>query len=240
MSLGLGEKFNILQQSPHDLNAVPGPEPKPIPGSLRWVPSRYNVRATTTDGRLVLWNSYKGTMSVFNAAQKAAIEALLGKKGFEARSEGAVKYLFDRGYLVKEGTDEYRRIQVGFGHQQFRTDTLQVILLASEDCNFRCNYCYEDFTRGTFQPWVRTRIKNMARDRLSGLRHLPAGWFGGEPLYGLPAIEDLAPFFRDTAKEHSLRYSSSMTTNGYLLTPEVAEKLLAWGIRAFQITLDGP
>jgi uncharacterized protein len=31
-----------------------------------------------------------------------------------------------------------------------------------------------------------------------------------------------------------------MTTNGYLLTPEVVEKLLAWRIGAFQITLDGP
>ena len=30
-----------------------------------------------------------------------------------------------------------------------------------------------------------------------------------------------------------------MTTNGYLLTPDVADKLFAWRIRNFQITLDG-
>jgi uncharacterized protein len=239
MSLGLSTKFNILQQSPHDHQPDPD-EVKPEPGAVRWVPSRYNIRATTTDGRLVLWNSYKGTMSVFGEAQKPTIEALLSRKGFTARPEGAVDYLFQRGFLVKEGTDEYRRIQVGFGHQHYRTDTLQFILLASEDCNFRCTYCYEDFARGTMKPWVRTGIKNVVRERLSGLRHLSVSWFGGEPLYGFPAIEDLAPFFLETAQEHSLKYSSSMTTNGYLLTPEVAGKVLAWGIRSFQITLDGP
>jgi uncharacterized protein len=238
MSLGLSGKFNILQQSPHDFQSDPE-KAEPDPGVVRWVPSRYNIRATTTDGRLVLWNSYKGTMSVFEATQKPTIEALLSRKGFAAELEGVVQYLFKRGFVVKEGTDEYRRIQLGFGQQQYRTDVLQLILLASEDCNFRCDYCYEDFARGTMRPEVRAGIKNLVGKRLASLRSLSVSWFGGEPLYGLAAIEDLAPFFLETATEHQLRYSTHMTTNGYLLTPEVAEKLLAWKINTFQITLDG-
>jgi len=238
MSIGLAAKFNILQQSPHDLLRPEIPKSAET-GTVRWVPSRYNIRAATEDGRLVLWNSYKGTMSVFEAAQKEAIESLLSKKGFEARPEGVVKYLFDRGFLLKEGTDEYRRIQLGFGHQHYRTDTLQLILLASEDCNFRCQYCYEDFTRGTMQSWVRTGVKHLIQKRREGLRNLSISWFGGEPLYGFQAIEDLAPFFLQVAGESSIRLRNHMTTNGYLLTPEVAEKLLSWQINAFQITLDG-
>lgn len=239
MPLGLTSKFDVLKQSPHDL-LPPEPAKPAEPGKTRWVPSRYNVRATTPDGRLVIWNSYNGAMSVFEAAQKPMIEGMLSRKGFEAKPEGAVKYLSRRGFLVKEGTDEYRRIQVGFGQQHFRNDVLQLILLASEDCNFRCEYCYEDFARGTMQPWVRTGIKNLIQSRLPTLRHLSVSWFGGEPLYGLTAIEDLAPFFRATAEEHSLQLVNNMTTNGYLLTPEVADKLLQWGIRSYQITLDGP
>jgi uncharacterized protein len=73
-----------------------------------------------------------------------------------------------------------------------------------------------------------------------GLRHLSVDWFGGEPLYGLRAIEELAPFFLDVAERRSLSFTSAMTTNGYLLTPEVADKLLGWRIDRFQITLDGP
>jgi len=238
MSLGLSGKFQILQQSPYDFQPL-DPEQAPDPGAFKWIPSRYNIRATTPDQRLVLWNSYKGTMTVFDGAQRPVIEALLSRKGFEARKEGIVEYLFKRGFLVKEGTDEFRRIQLGFGQQQYRTDVLQLILLASEDCNFRCQYCYEDFARSTMQPAVHRGIRNLLQKRLPTLRSLAVSWFGGEPLYGFPAIEDLAPFFLATAEEHGLHYSTHMTTNGYLLTPEIAEKLLAWKIDQFQITIDG-
>jgi uncharacterized protein len=123
MSHGLAQKFNILQQSPHDLTpseSSTGEEAREI----RWIPSRYNVRATTGDGKLVLWNTYSGTMNVFQPEQRRAIEVLLSQKGFEARPEGVVKYLRDRGFLVPMGTDEYRRIQLGFGQQHYRSDRL--------------------------------------------------------------------------------------------------------------------
>jgi uncharacterized protein len=239
MSTGLSQKFNILQQSPHDLQPPEAPGEAAEDETSRWVSSRYTVRATTGDGRLILWNSFHGTMSVIRPELKAPVEALLAKKGFAARPRGIVKYLLDKGFLVKEGTDEYRRIQIGFGKAQYRSDRLELILLASEDCNFRCEYCYEDFARGTMQPWVREGIKKLVGKRLRELRSLSVSWFGGEPLYGLAAIEDLGPFFLKVAEEHSIAYSSGMTTNGYLLTPEVADKLLAWQIRSFQITLDG-
>lgn len=239
MSAGLSDKLNILQQSPHDF-FPPLEEAKANGGASRWIPSRYNVRATTGDGRLVLWNSYRGTMNVFAAKQRLAIEALLSKKGFAAKREGIVKYLLDRGFLVPEGTDEFRRIQLGFGRQHYRTDRLELFLLSSEDCNFRCEYCYEDFARGTMLPSVREGVKKLVEKQLGSLRSLLISWFGGEPLYGFQAIEDLAPYFVKLVDEHDLHYFSNMTTNGYLLTPEVADKLLAWRVTKYQITLDGP
>jgi uncharacterized protein len=239
MSLGLSEKLNVLRQSPHDLQPPAEPAPAAEEGCIRWVPSRYTVRALTEDGRLVLWSSYNGAMSVIRPELRAAVEALLTRKGFAARPRGMVKYLYEKGFLIKEGTDEYRRIQLGFGNQHYRQDRLELILLASEDCNFRCEYCYEDFARGTMQPWVRAGIKKLVEKRLDGLHNLSVSWFGGEPLYGLAAIEELAPFFLRTAEEHGVQFSSHMTTNGYLLTPEIAAKLLAWRIQKFQVTIDG-
>jgi len=132
MNLGLGSKLNVLHSSPLDLLSDDGQEQPREPGVEKWVPSRYNIRATTKDGRLVLWNSYCGTMSIFGKDQRDLVEALLSKKGFDSRPEGAVLYLLERGLIVKEGTNEYRRIQTGFGRQQYRSDTLELILLASE------------------------------------------------------------------------------------------------------------
>jgi uncharacterized protein len=239
MSLGLNQKFNILQQSPHDVEPPSAADLEESPARIKWVPSRYNIRATTEDGRLVLWNTFRGSMSVFKAHQVERIVPLLSRKGFEAAPDGIVKYLADRGFLIKAGENEYRQVEVAINQQQFRTDRLEFILLASEDCNFRCKYCYEEFARGTMRPEVRTGIKNLVKSRLKRLSFLSVSWFGGEPLYGFPAIEDLAPFFLQAAEDNDLGYSFGMTTNGYLLTPEIADKLLAWKIRNYQITLDG-
>jgi uncharacterized protein len=90
------------------------------------------------------------------------------------------------------------------------------------------------------KPWVRAGVRKLVEQRAPTLRRLIVSWFGGEPLYGFEAIEELAPFFREITEEHSIRYTGHMTTNGYLLEPETAEKLLAWGINDFQITIDGP
>jgi uncharacterized protein len=188
---------------------------------------------------LVLWNTLSGKMTVFKPEDREVVIGLLRKKGFEAPKEKFVEYLVARGYLVRQGVDEYRQFQQLFGRQHYRADALELILMPSEDCNLRCKYCYEDFARGTMIPEVREGIKNLVRKRIKKLNRLNISWFGGEPLYGWEAVEDLAPFFVQIADENEVPFGANMTTNGYLLTPEVADQLFAWRIRQFQITLDG-
>lgn len=238
MPLGLASRFDILPHSPYDLEAAPPPEVS-APSIHHWVPSRYNIRATAEDGRLVLWNSLSGKITVFKEGDRETVLRLLRKKGFEAPKVKLVSYLADRGYLVHKGADEFRQFQQLFGQQHYRTDALELILLASEDCNFRCTYCYEDFARGTMLPEVREGVKNLVRKRIRKLNRLQVSWFGGEPLYGWDAVADLAPFFVEMADEHGVPFGSNMTTNGFLLTPDIADQLFAWRIRNFQVTLDG-
>lgn len=225
--------LDLLEAAPLDLVQI-----KPLATKLQWEGSRYNLRTTAKDGSYVLWNSYTGAICVFKPQQRPGVQALL-KEGYTGEPKGVVKYLSDNGFLVPRGTNEYRQVQLSFGQTHYRQDILELILLASEDCNFRCNYCYEDFARGTMQPSVREGIKKMVERRAPHLRQLVIGWFGGEPLYGFQAIEDLGPFFIEIAEKYSLGYVSHMTTNGYLLTPDVAEKLLQWKVINFQITIDG-
>ena len=244
MPLGLSSKFSLLEQSPHDLKQPCGtsapPERDDKVEARRWVPSRFTVRAGTSDGRLILWNTYSGSLSAFEREVRPRIEKMLRPDGIEGRKKGAIEFLAERGFIVPEGTDEYRRFQYAFARQHHATDRLHLILLASEDCNFRCHYCYEEFARGTMEPQVRAGVKNYLQSRISDLRQLNLDWFGGEPLYGWAAIEDIAPFAVELAEKHSLSFSSKMTTNGYLMTPEVVDKLLAWQVLSYQITIDGP
>lgn len=211
---------------------------KPLVTKLQWVASKYNLRTTSEDGRYVLWNSYTGAICVFKPQQRKGVQALL-KEGYTGEPKGVVRYLTDNGFLVPKGTNEYRKVQLNFGQTHYRQDVLELILLASEDCNFRCDYCYEDFARGTMLPSVREGVKKLVERKAPHLRHLTVGWFGGEPLYGFKAMEELGPFFIEIAEKYSLGFQSHITTNGYLLTPDVAEKLLAWNVTNYQITVDG-
>ena len=231
--------LNVLQESPLDSTSAWHHDSAPANAARRWAPSRYTVRATTAEGDLLLWNSLSGAMNLFRGEQGREVREALRKPGAVAPREDLIKYLVERGYLIEAGANELRQVQLAFGQKQYRSDALELILLTSEDCNFRCAYCYEDFARGTMLPWVREGVKNLLRKRIRALSYLSVSYFGGEPLYGFAAIADLAPFFVETCREHGVTFSSSITTNGYLLTPETAEKLLAWRVSSFQITLDG-
>jgi len=234
--------FNILQQSPYSLEPSTCATPKKEQSSLvaRWVPSRYNVRANTTEGSLVLWNIYTNSVSVFKPALVPRIVELLSRRGTEAKSEGLVKFLADRGFLVGDDVDEYRRFRLAFGKVHYGNERLQLFLLSSEDCNFRCKYCYETFARGTMEPWVRAAVKKYLAKHVPRLKQFQLEWFGGEPLYGMEAIAEIAPFALELVEKHSIPYLSKVTTNAYLLTPDVVERLFAWRILNYQITLDGP
>lgn len=236
----------LLRRSPLDVISIaPADEAKSgtapsAPAQKQFKPSRFNVQASTTDGWLLLWNTYTGSMNAFKPEKRDAVLGLVSQqKGFSGPEDGIHAYLEQRGYLVPMEADEVRRVQYAFGQQNHRQDRLELILLASEDCNFRCTYCYEGFKRGTMRPEVREGIKRLVESRAKSLRDLTVSWFGGEPLYGLEAIEDLAPYLAEIAEREGIHYFSHMTTNGYLLTEDVVDRLLSWRITDFQITLDG-
>jgi uncharacterized protein len=205
----------------------------------RWVPSRFNARTVGEDGRLLLWNTFSGAVSAFGARSRAQVLARLATDGVCEPLDRTARYLSERGFLVRENVSEIDQFRVLFGRQQWRTDTLQLILLASEDCNFRCVYCYEKFRNGTMLPEVREGVRNLLDRRAPRLAHLGLSWFGGEPLYGWDAIEELAPHAQKVARAYGIRHQQNMTTNGYLLTEERATRLLEWECNRFQVTLDG-
>lgn len=149
-------------------------------------------------------------------------------------------------WVATLGTDEVATFEAAL-HQarmqhlarHFRNDHLQLILFPTEDCNFRCVYCYEDFKLGRMRPEVQRGIRRLVQRRAPSLKTLEIGWFGGEPLTAYDIVLDLTRYFVRTAQEHDVLLLQHMTTNGYLLTPERFEELHGLGLRSYQVTLDG-
>jgi uncharacterized protein len=122
-----------------------------------------------------------------------------------------------------------------------RSDVLHLIVLPTEKCNFRCTYCYEDFTVGRMKPDTIQGIKRLIERRMPDLRHLTIDWFGGEPLIARDIIEDVCRHVCELARANpKLEFGSGITTNGYLLDLNTVESLGRLNINSYQISLDGP
>lgn len=118
---------------------------------------------------------------------------------------------------------------------------LGLILMPTEQCNFRCTYCYEDFKLGRMASGVVNGVKRLLERRASELAELTLSWFGGEPLLALDIVEDIQSHALELARRHpALRVGANMTTNAWKLDRATFERLLALGVNDYQISFDGP
>lgn len=116
---------------------------------------------------------------------------------------------------------------------------LELTLFPTEQCNFRCTYCYEDFSIGRMSRRTIDAIKKLLTLRSGDLRHLNISWFGGEPLVAYDIVKEITFFASDLAKANDFAFFSGITTNGYALNDKRIDELHQAGIRKYQISLDG-
>ena len=84
-------------------------------------------------------------------------------------------------------------------------------------------------------------VLNLARRRAqSGLKTFQLEFFGGEPMTAWDVVAPLAGGLAEICRAGGVRLFGGMTTNGVLLTRPRVDRLAAWGLHAFQVTLDGP
>ena len=124
---------------------------------------------------------------------------------------------------------------------RWSNESLHLILLPTEACNFRCVYCYEDFKYKRMEPWVVEGVKNLITRRSPDLERLDLSWFGGEPLLARDIVSEIQSHARSVASGRpSMRVGADMTTNGYVLCPAVLQQLIDSGVASYQISFDGP
>jgi uncharacterized protein len=121
----------------------------------------------------------------------------------------------------------------------FRSDYLELIILPTEQCNFRCTYCYETFEHKKMPRSVVSGIKSLIDRRSVDLAELAISWFGGEPLLAFDVVTEICQHAISAAKSHGFNFSSGMTTNGYFLDRARFLSCLENRISSFQISLDG-
>lgn len=122
----------------------------------------------------------------------------------------------------------------------FSPEALELTLMPTEQCNFRCTYCYEDFAIGRMSPEVVAGLRRFLELRIPTLSRLSVNWFGGEPLLARDTVLTISELVGDLTAQHGVSCQVSATTNGYLLDEGLAQRLVAVGVRTYEISLDGP
>ena len=201
--------------------------------------SRYTATVRQPDGSLVLYNTLTGAMVAIPGDSAVGFAPYLSSRPVQfATPTPEAELLLEGGFCIPSSVDE--RIRVSSGYRE-RSDprSQNLIILPTEDCNFRCTYCYERFPTGSMKPWVVEAIKLWVSKEVRHWDSLLVDWFGGEPLLGSEIIEDLSHHFIERCQAFGTKYSARIVTNGYLLTQDVSRMLLANSVRTIQITLDG-
>jgi uncharacterized protein len=118
-------------------------------------------------------------------------------------------------------------------------ERFKLILFPTEQCNFRCLYCYENYLLPKMSNAIVESIKLFLDKRIPNLKLFELEWFGGEPLLEKKIVFDITKYAKLLCEKHNVRFYALMTTNGYLLDIDTFVELNKLGIKSYQITFDG-
>ncbi len=117
---------------------------------------------------------------------------------------------------------------------------LDLTILPTEECSFRCTYCYEDFAHGAMPPHVVEGVCSLISRRAEqGLEEIHLSWFGGEPLTAPKVVRTIARHAADVADRYGIALEGGFTTNGYHLKTKLLSEMVSLRQTFFQISLDG-
>jgi uncharacterized protein len=151
--------------------------------------------------------------------------------------------LLEEKFLVPATLDESGFIRTWYKKITDSSSELNLTILTTYACNLACVYCVEE---GVIKPiimdlatqnkvihWIENEIqtKQILKVKLC--------FYGGEPLLNIKAVEIISNSVRDLCDERGIAYRAEMITNGILLSKEIAQNLVSWGIQQIKITLDG-
>ena len=201
-------------------------------------PSFYNILIKKEDG-IAIFNTRTGKMARCFHGDAKIVEEHLSQKYIEwSHDNQYIVPMYKNGLLVDYNLDEISEMIDKEKDSKFE-NCLRLILLPTEQCNFRCVYCYERFRREKMTAKTQAAIVKYIEDNIHKYNGLILNWFGGEPTEAMDVIENISVKLIDVCKKNKKAYNAGITTNGYNLTYEIFKKLKKLHVTEYQVTIDG-
>jgi len=208
--------------------------------------SRYNHFQPWRDGSYLAFNARSGAVAMLDTSHYKTFEQLAHKLEAQwsgpmpSEEEELLKQLRYGSFVCDDDFSEMDWLKFEHNKARYDVDTIGLVIAPTMACNMACAYCYESNKRGRMSDETVQAVIDFVSQRAKSLKGLEVEWFGGEPLLAVDVIERLSRAFIDLSETHKFDYSSSIISNGYLLTAETVDRLVALKCSSIQITLDGP
>jgi len=215
--------------------------------------SLFNLRVPLTDGSDVfLMNTLTDAQLIVSSdvaslLDRADTDVGVSLLDFREDEISALETLRDNGFVVADRRAERQEVDRFFTRVKSDTGELHITVLTTLQCNFACDYCFqgdhgdynkfaEKMTLDTavrVADWIERELDRVHPERFTLML------FGGEPLLNLPVAYYLGERLWHATRERGVEMSINIISNGLLLTPEVVDRLLPFGLSGIKITLDG-
>jgi uncharacterized protein len=201
--------------------------------------SRYNLWVDAA-GRRHVYNTLSGALVSMGHEQWDAVRLFLAGDDDVAVDAELLHALVDGRALVGDDADELGVLRERYRLSRGGVSAFHLTVVTSLGCNFDCPYCFEAKHPSLLDEVVQERLLRLVDAKLPEADTFSVLWFGGEPLVGKAALLRLSDEFMARSAAAGVAYEASIITNGYLLTEPTARELRDRGVRAAQITIDGP
>ena len=155
--------------------------------------------------------------------------------------------LTEHGFIVPSRATDTDALNKFFTDYREDTEQMRVTVLTTLQCNFACDYCFQgdhgdhnthadrmsldDSAR--LAAWIEGRLDELQPKRLT------LTFFGGEPLLNVPVVYSQAERAFAACQKRGVTLALGIITNGLLLTEELVDRLLPYGLGYVKVTLDG-
>jgi uncharacterized protein len=209
--------------------------------------SIFNLRVPLPGDDVFLMNTLTDAQLIVSQDVAALLDQSVEPDALEDEARDAFNVLVDNGFITP-GRDHDRHALTNYmASVSSDSSELNITLLTTLQCNFACDYCFQgdhgDYNKFADKMSMDTAARTAAwiERELDRVRpeKLVLTFFGGEPLLNLSVMYYLAERLWQATSTRGIPQLTSIITNGLLLTEDIVDRMLPFGLKGVKITLDG-
>jgi uncharacterized protein len=135
--------------------------------------SHYNRVFRASDGTWLAFNAWTTALAEIEPEQIDFIQALLAEPDATAcdtPEKRAIRAgLLEARFLIHDEVDELATAKADLLRDRMRVDMLHFTIAPTMDCNFRCDYCFEEHLKVSMSKPVQDKLLAFSAEKLAAL-----------------------------------------------------------------------